>query len=139
MIVPRLTYALTLTLPALFGWAEPCGARALDPTPAPDLVAAPSRFGWVGLDPSRQTDSFLSPRDTSPLDDEVEVPDEEEDEEPDDLGQALDPEGRSVPLPADVGASNLGRIAPPARPPLTEGASSGQDRPRFLSLCRFLC
>ena len=77
--------------------------------------------------------------DTSPLDDEVEVPDEEEDDEPDDPGQALIPDGRSAPLSAELEAPNPLPLAPVARPRVLEGASSDREPARFLSLCRFRC
>jgi hypothetical protein len=90
--------------------------------------------------PIGQADLSLSSEDPSPLDDEVEVPDEEEDDVPDDLGQALDDnDDDSVPLTADLDAPNPELLAPASRPHIFEGASGGWARPRFLSLGRFRC
>jgi hypothetical protein len=141
MLISRLTYPLILAISALCGRAEPSTVHALDSDspPALELVATPAQSGQVHLAPRGPTDLLLCSRDTSKLDDEVEVPDEEEDDKPDDPGQALDPDDRPVPPSAHVDAPNPELLAPAARPHGFEGVSDGRECPRFLSLCRFLC
>jgi hypothetical protein len=132
MLIPRLACALTLTLLAFCCWVEP------SPNPSLDLVATLTPAEQVCLAPVRQADASLSFSETTPLDDEVEVPDEDEDDEPDDAGQALDPDD-SDPLSAVVNASNPEPHRSAARPHIFEQASSGWEHRRFLSLCRFRC
>jgi hypothetical protein len=139
MLHSLLTCALTLAVSGLGGRAGLSAARALDSATALRLVAIPKRPGQVCLAPTSPTGCFLSLKDTSPLDDEVEVPDEEEDDEPDDPGQAVIPDGRWAPLSADLVAPNAVPLAPAACQRLLEGASPGRERARFLSLCRFRC
>jgi hypothetical protein len=132
MLIPRLACALTLALLTLSPGVEP------SPTASLDLVATLTQAEPVCLAPVRPTDSFLSFSESTPLDDEVEVPDEDEDDEPDDAGQALDPDDAD-PLAAVVDASNSEPNRSATQPRLFEQASSGWEHPRFLSLCRFRC
>ncbi len=134
-----LTCALTLTVSALGGRVGPSTVNALDSATTLRLVSIPTQAGQVRLSPTPQTGCFLSLKDSSPLDDEVEEPDEEEDDEPDELGQAFIPHGRSAPLSADLGARNPVPLAPVERPLFPEGALPGREPARFLSLCRFQC
>jgi hypothetical protein len=78
--------------------------------------------------PIGQTDSSPSSEASSPLDDEVEVPDGEEDDVPDDPGQALDLDARPVPLQAVLGSPNSELVAPASRPYTVEGARGGIGR-----------
>jgi hypothetical protein len=134
-----LTCALTLAVSALSGGVGPSTFHALDSVTTLRLVSIPTQAGQVRLAPTPQTGCFLSLKDSSPLDDEVEEPDEEEDDEPGDLGQAFIPHGRSAPLSADLDAPNPVLLAPVARPHFPEGAFPDREPARFLSLCRILC
>jgi hypothetical protein len=137
MFLRRLACALTLAVTAVYGGAEPPDTP--DAAPAPAFAAVPGRDCQGFSAPAGATGLFLSSKETPPLDDEVEVPDEEEDDEPDDPGQAHDPDSRPVPFPAGLHALSLDPVAPAARPHPLEGAQPGREPARFLSLCRILC
>lgn len=81
---------------------------------------------------------LLAKRTESTLDDQVEAPDESEDDLGDEPREALPETCPTFPVCA---ADDLGALFPAfgtSRPQLGENRRHGGDRPRFLSLCRWL-
>jgi hypothetical protein len=121
---------LVIGTPALFA---PVSSLVVGP------LALSMRANEERPESSPHVDSCLVPKGASPLDDEVEQPDESEDDEPDDLGSAINPDGRPIPhslVPC------MTELCPPVegfRAPLFELTGAKWERLRFLSLCRFLC
>lgn len=135
MMSGRLTYVLIALLCTLVGSAEAHSLWPLDliPKPGADAVsAAPHQDADARVGPCVSGKAAIAP------DDEVEVPDESEDDRPDDRGSAIYQKSRSsqiLPISIDAILTGSVPLAPPAR------GNSGHarlDRPRFLSLCRLL-
>jgi hypothetical protein len=141
MLIPRLIPILILGSAVLFGRAEASVAPALDSAAgsAVDPLAMPAQSTKIRHATMGQSDLLLRSRDTSKLDDEVEMPDEEEDDTPDDPGQALDPDDRPAPMTAHTQTPYHGPVALAARPRGFDGEPDGRNCPRCSSLCRLLC
>jgi hypothetical protein len=128
MFVPRLTCALALVL-ALFALSNRAELS----------IGTSTQDRQVCLASVGQTDYSLSFTDATPLDDEVEVPDEDEDDEPDDPGQALDLHGDGDSLSTVLDASNSDQHTLAVAARIFEGTSARWEQSRFLSFCRFRC
>jgi hypothetical protein len=139
MFAPKVTPFIALFVFTLLGWAEVAAASIFHTStafchPVNGTVAttacqrALARLG-----------SHLLPRETSQLDDEVEIPDEPEDDEPDDLGDGIEPGDPPLPCPAALDSSAFGITAPDSSRQACAQPACGPELPRFLRLCRFLC
>lgn len=80
----------------------------------------------------------LSPTEASVLDDEVEVPDESEDEQPDDPGDAIPQKSSLSHLLLAVVIVGLEPASSSPQTSVQAGVGPMPSRPRFLSLCRIL-
>jgi hypothetical protein len=123
--MPYLAYFLMLALLALPNRADP-------PT------TSDGQRGPADVAPLGPAVSTLAVGEASPLDDEVEIPDEDEDDDPDDLGPALESEESFLP-------SILADAAPPAHIPSASaprlGAMASLEWTHLdcSGLCRFRC
>ena len=126
MLITRLAYFLTLALLTLPNRAEP--STTSDGIPLLADVA-----------PVRQADLTLALGDATPLDDEVEIPDEDEDDDPDDLGQALGSDDETYPPSAPADAAHFERYPSTTPPRLCARDSSEWTYPRCSGLSRLRC
>jgi len=74
----------------------------------------------------------------SALDAEVEIPDESEDDRPDDPGSAIHRKGRSSQVLLSQILFKVAQSLPAGRAHVCLGTTSEAHRSRFLSLCRLL-
>ena len=122
MVTAALTYALVFAVSTLLTPPQTGASRSADGEFAPCLDPRP----------------FLAARDASELDDEVEIPDEPEDDEPDDHGFAFQDEGRVFQALAFDNAPDGTRPGAAMPSHVRENTTSAPDQPLFLRLCRFL-
>jgi hypothetical protein len=125
MVTAPLTCALVFAIAAGLTPLETGAAWCVDRQVAPCLVP------W----------SSLTAHGKSELDNEIEIPDEPEDDDPDDPGFAFQDEGRFTHVLSFDSASGTTRPAPQApqmASHVLENTIAGPERPRFLRLCRFL-
>ena len=122
MVTAPLTFALVFSLSALLTPPETGSLRGADRPVAPCLNLWPS----------------LSAHDASELDDEVEIPDEPEDDEPDDAGSAFCDERPSIQILPFDSATSITRPAVATRFHYRASTTAGSEQDRFLRLCRFL-
>lgn len=139
-------YVLIAAFFAILGMSEACSASSLSRFKTHSHSHSHFHFHSRRIDlthsrAAHQTrvvvlraDSLLSPT----LDDEVEAPDESEDDQGDELRDAL-PQGEPVsPVLAFECVGDAIWPATALRPLSREGGIAGSARPRFLSLCRLL-
>jgi hypothetical protein len=138
MFAPSLAYALVLASTALVGGGVAMSPAA-DRSSKRCAIAIPSRPGHERPASLSGSDPSLSSKETALPDDEVEIPDEPEDGDPDDPGDAIDPSGRAAPVPSIPEERTLGLPVPAMSSHVFAHPAVGPERPRFLSLCRFVC
>lgn len=134
MLAASFTYLWILTATAFAGET----GASLKPAPAPPPFAVLSSFGGDHSGLFTENGSTVTSKGSALQDDEVEIPDESDNEDDDDLGEAMSRGGRSTPLSADVAIAILPRpsCTQPTRP--LDRVDTRHDLSPFLRFCRLL-
>lgn len=127
---------LVAIFPSLLSPSEP-GHRLIHETSF-ELGEARSRAGRDVPDRPTGTGSHVLPGHAGALDDEVEIPDEPEDDEPDDAGFAFPSTNRAFHAIPFITTLDMTRLAVATPSHVHETTPAGSDRRLFLRFCRFL-
>jgi len=136
MLAASLTYLWILTLTAFAGGCEAPQRASFKAAPLPSsavVTSAGDDSGLLAVDGSTVTSN-----DSAQRDDEVEIPDESDNEDDDDLGEAMGRGGRSTTLSIAVAVAILPRpsCTHPTRP--LDRVDARSDLSPFLRFCRLL-
>jgi hypothetical protein len=138
MLNVHLLYALVVALSSLLSPSESDHPLTHDRSSSLGLNASPSRAGRDIPDMLTDPGPVVLSNNATELDDEVEIPDEPEDDEPDDPGFAFPSTSRSFHAIRFITAPEMTRPAAAVPSHVAEGTPAGPDQPLFMKFCRFL-
>jgi hypothetical protein len=138
MLNVRLLYALAVALSSLLSPSESDHPLIQDRSSSLGLNASPPRAGRDIPDVLMGPGPVVLSSNATELDDEVEIPDEPEDDEPDDPGFAFPSTSRSFHAIPFITSPDMTRPAVAMPSHVHESTPAGPDQPLFLRFCRFL-
>lgn len=126
------------SLTTLTGWPEPSPVPAAGPAPSARSLTSSSSLRRDRRGPITEHGSLVTSKDSAQLDDEVEIPEEQDNDDSDDHGEALSREGRSNSLSADVSTPTLSSPSDPSSLRPLASVPACPERSLFLRFCRLL-